>query len=82
MAFVGNMGTSSGILNMRTTIEIDERLIRKAMRVSGAKTKRATVEAALRLLVQTKAQAGMQRLRGKVDWDGDLEESRLGRVIR
>jgi len=67
---------------MRTTIEIDERLIRKAMRVSGAKTKRATVEAALRLLVQTKAQAGMQRLRGKVDWDGDLEESRLGRVIR
>jgi Arc/MetJ family transcription regulator len=82
MAFVGNMGTSSGILNMRTTIEIDERLIRKAMRVSGAKTKRAKVEAALRLLVQTKAQAGMQRLRGKVDWDGNLEESRLGRVIR
>jgi hypothetical protein len=38
------------------------------------------VEAALRLLIQTKSQAGMRRLRGKVDWQGDLEESRLGRV--
>jgi Arc/MetJ family transcription regulator len=50
---------------MRTTIEIDERLMRKAMRVSGAKTKRAMVEAALRLLVQTKAQTRNGAVAGK-----------------
>ena len=47
------------------TIEIDESLMRKAMRVSGTKTKRATVEAALQLLIRTKARAGMRRLRGR-----------------
>jgi Arc/MetJ family transcription regulator len=65
---------------MRTNIEIDDRLMRDAMRVSGAKSKRAVVDAALRLLVQTKAQAGIRRLRGQVDWDGDLDISRLDRV--
>jgi Arc/MetJ family transcription regulator len=65
---------------MRTNIEIDDRLMRDALRVSGGKTKRAVVEAALRLLVQTKAQAGIRRLRGPVDWDGDLDVRRLDHV--
>ena len=65
---------------MRTNIEIDEQLIRQAMRCSGARTKRAAVEAALHLLVKTHAQAGIRKLRGKVRWEGNLEESRLGRV--
>jgi Arc/MetJ family transcription regulator len=65
---------------MRTNIEIYDRLMRDAMRASGGKTKRAVVEAALRLLVQTKAQAAIRRLRGQVDWDGGLEVSRLDRV--
>jgi Arc/MetJ family transcription regulator len=63
---------------MRTNIEIDDRLMNKAMRSSGARTKRATVEAALRLLVETRAQAKVRRLRGKIRWSGDLETSRLG----
>lgn len=65
---------------MRTNIEIDDRLMRDAMRASGGKTKRAVVEAALRLLVQTKAQVAIRRLRGQVEWDGDLDVSRLDRV--
>jgi Arc/MetJ family transcription regulator len=65
---------------MRATIEIDKGLMRKAMRVSGMTTQREAVDAALRLLIQANAQAGIGRLRGKVDWDGDLEEARLGRV--
>ena len=65
---------------MRTNIEIDDRLMRDALRVSGGKTKRAVVEAALRLLVQTEAQSGIRRLRGQIDWDGDLEVSRLDRL--
>jgi hypothetical protein len=48
------------------------------MRSSGARTKRAAVESGLRLLIQTRAQAGMRRLRGKVQWEGNLSVSRLG----
>jgi Arc/MetJ family transcription regulator len=65
---------------MRTNIEIDDRLMKQAMRASGGKTKRAVVDAALRLLVQTKAQAGIRRLRGRIAWQGDLETSRRDRV--
>ena len=67
---------------MRTNIEIDDKLMRQALRVSGARTKRAVVEDALRLLVRTKEQAGLRRLRGRVRWSGDLNASRLGRVAR
>lgn len=67
---------------MRTNIEIDERLIRRAMRASGTSTKRAAVEAALELLVKTKSQTFIRRLRGKVQWEGDLEQSRLGRTAQ
>jgi Arc/MetJ family transcription regulator len=65
---------------MRTNIEIDDQLMQEAMRASGRKTKRDVVEAALRLLVQTKAQADIRRLRGRIDWEGDLDESRADRV--
>lgn len=67
---------------MRTNIDIDDRLMRQAMRMSGARTKRAAVEAGLRLLIQTREQAGIRRLRGQVAWDGDLAASRLGRNLK
>jgi Arc/MetJ family transcription regulator len=64
---------------MRTNIEIDDELMRHAMRSSKKRTKRAVVEEGLRLLVQTRAQAKFRRLRGKAKWEGDLETSRIGR---
>ena len=67
---------------MSTNIEIDDRLMRQAMRSCGARTKRATVEEALRLLIQTRGQTSIRRLRGKVAWEGDLETSRLDRVSK
>jgi Arc/MetJ family transcription regulator len=65
---------------MRTNIDIDDRLMRQAMRSSGARTKRAAVEAGLRLLIQTKGQRSIRHLRGKVAWHGDVHASRLERV--
>lgn len=65
---------------MRTNIEIDDHLMRQAMRSSRSRTKRATVEAGLRLLIETRAQVSVRRLRGKIRWNGDLSKSRLGRV--
>jgi Arc/MetJ family transcription regulator len=64
---------------MRTNIEINDQLMRDAMRSSGARTKRATVEAGLRLLVQVRRQAGIRRLRGRVKWEGNLNQSRRRR---
>jgi len=62
---------------MRTNIEIDDKLMKKAMKASGAATKRAVVEEALEVLVGIKTQAEVIRnLRG-IGWDGDLEKSRL-----
>ena len=65
---------------MRTNIDIDDGLMRQAMRSIGAPTKRAAVEAALRLLVETRAQTTFRKLRGKVQWQGDLDRSRRGRI--
>jgi Arc/MetJ family transcription regulator len=65
---------------MRTNIDIDDQLIQDAMRETGSRTKKGVVEEALRLLVQTRRQGSIRQLRGKVEWDGDLEQSRLDRV--
>jgi Arc/MetJ family transcription regulator len=55
---------------MRTNIEIDDELMGRAMEASGAATKKAAVEEALRLLVQIKGQGAMRGLWGKVVWRG------------
>lgn len=67
---------------MRTNIVLDDQLVQAAMQATGLRTKRAVVEAGLNLLVQVKDQAGIRRLRGKVEWEGNLEESRTGRAKR
>jgi Arc/MetJ family transcription regulator len=64
---------------MRTNIEIDDRLMDEAMKSTGSRTKRAAVEAGLRLLIKTRAQTSIRKLRGKIKWEGDLQISRLGR---
>ena len=61
---------------MRTNIEIDDKLMREAMRSARTKTKRETVEAGLRTLVRLKRQEGLRKLRGKIRWVGDLDELR------
>jgi Arc/MetJ family transcription regulator len=64
----------------QTNIDIDDDLMRDAMRASGAPPKRAAIEQGLRLLVNVRGQRAIRRLRGKVTWTGDLEASRLGRA--
>jgi len=64
---------------MRTNIAIDDELMAEAQRLSGESTKDATVETALRLLIELRRQEDLRELRGTVEWSGDLDESRLGR---
>lgn len=65
---------------MQINIVIDDKLMRKAMRATGLTTKHAVVHAGLRLLVQVNAQKGIRRLQGKVNWEGNLDEMRAGRI--
>src|SRR5271156_1292994 len=58
---------------MRTNIEIDDELIREALRVSGLKTKRAAVEAGLRALIRLNKRRKILDLAGKVQWEGNLD---------
>ena len=64
---------------MRTNIVIDDKLMRDTLRATGLKTKRAAVEEALRMLLRLSKQSEIRRLRGKVDWHGDLEGMRTDR---
>jgi Arc/MetJ family transcription regulator len=64
---------------MRTNIEIDDKLMVQAMRVTGEKTKKGAVDQGLRALVRLAAQGDIRKLRGKVEWDGDLKKMRAMR---
>jgi Arc/MetJ family transcription regulator len=63
---------------MRTNIVIDDHLMQKALRLTGLRTKRETVELALRTLVRLAEQEKLKALRGKLKWDGDLGAMRSG----
>jgi Arc/MetJ family transcription regulator len=66
---------------MQTPVDVDRELLQAAKSATGLETERAVVEAGLRLLVQLNAQEKFRELRGKVHWDGDLEESRRSRFL-
>lgn len=61
---------------MRTNIVIDDELMRDALKATGVQTKREVVELGLRTLLKLKNQQKVRALRGKVDWQGDLEALR------
>jgi Arc/MetJ family transcription regulator len=64
---------------MRTNIEIDDELLTKAMKAAGTATKKATVEEALRQLVENhRGRQAIANLAG-LGWEGDLDEMRQGR---
>lgn len=61
---------------MRTNIVIDDDLMREVLEATGLKTKREAVELGLRTLLQLRRQQQIKTLRGKIDWQGDLERMR------
>ena len=64
---------------MRTSIVIDDNLMRDVLRSTGLKTKREAVELGLQTLVRLKAQEQIRKLRGKLAWEGDLDAMRSDR---
>jgi Arc/MetJ family transcription regulator len=64
---------------VRTNIDIDDELLERARAVAGTRTKRDTVDLALRVLVGRRDRASTLELHGTVAWQGNLDESRTGR---
>ena len=61
---------------MRTNIVIDDQLMSDALKATGLHTKREAVELGLKLLVRQNKQQAIRKLRGKLTWEGDLDEMR------
>ena len=64
----------------RTNIVLDEKLVTHAKKLTGMRTTRQVVDHALRELVRHGKQRELLKLRGKIDWEGDLAEMRRGRT--
>lgn len=65
---------------MRTNIEIDDAIMREAQELAGTRTKRETVDLALRELVAVRRRMELLKLKGTVSWTGDLDVSRAART--
>ena len=64
---------------MRTNIMIDDLLMTEVLRVTGLKTKREAVEKGLQALVRLGKQQEIRKYRGKLHWEGNLDDMRSDR---
>ena len=62
---------------MNQNINIDDKLVKQALAISKSKTQSAVIEEALRLFIQINRQLKIRNLRGKLSWEGNLNEMRL-----
>jgi Arc/MetJ family transcription regulator len=65
---------------MRINIEIDGALMEQALKASGNRNTKHTVEQALRLMVRLRGQQEIGAAFGKYRWRGNLARSRKGRA--
>ena len=65
---------------LRTNIELDEKLVDEAMKLTHIKTKKELVNYAIEELVHKIKRKKILDLEGKVEWIGDLSEMRKSRI--
>ena len=64
----------------RTNIDLNEKLINEAMKLTNKKTKKDLVNYAVEELVRKLKRKKILELEGNVDWIGNLEETRKSRL--
>ena len=64
----------------RTNIDLNDSLVKEGMRIFKCKTKKELIHLALKELLKTDKRREILKLRGKLKWEGDLEEMRRSRV--
>jgi Arc/MetJ family transcription regulator len=65
----------------RTNVVLDEKLVKNCIKVTGIKTQKALIDHALRELLRHEKQIEILNLKGKINWDGNLDEWRQGRSL-
>ena len=65
----------------RTNIVLDEKLVEACLRATGIKTRKDLIDHALRELYRHESQTKILELKGKINWEGDLDEWRQGRDL-
>ncbi len=65
---------------MRTNINLNEGLVTRGLKLSGLRTKKDLVNMALSEFVRRKDQKNILKLRGKIQWKGDLDLMRQSRI--
>ena len=61
---------------MRTNIEVENRVMQDIVRLEESKNKNEIVTEALEALLKYLRRQDMLSLRGKIKWEGDLEQMR------
>jgi Arc/MetJ family transcription regulator len=64
---------------MRTNVELDDVLVRKAMKITQITTKKALINKALEELIKSNNRKGMLKYIDSGIWEGDLKEMRAVR---
>ena len=64
---------------MRTNVDLDDALVKKAMDLTKISTKKALIHKALEELVKSNTRKGMLKYMDSGIWEGDLEEMRTMR---
>ncbi|MCI0606231.1 type II toxin-antitoxin system VapB family antitoxin [bacterium] len=67
---------------MRTNVVLNDRLVEKAKKITGLKTKKDVIHEGLRTLIKLHQQRKVRSLRGKLHWEGNLNKMREGRFAR
>jgi len=68
-------------MTKRTNIVLDQTLVRQTKKATGIRTTRSLVDHALRELLRHERQRDLLKLRGKVNWQGDLAAMRRERTF-
>lgn len=61
---------------MEDDLVINEKLIEEAINVTGLQNKQEVIELGLKTLIKLKQQEKIKAYRGKLQWDGNLDELR------
>jgi Arc/MetJ family transcription regulator len=64
----------------RTNIELDDKIIKEAIKLTHLKTKKDVVNYAMEELVKRLRRKKMLELEGRVKWEGNLDEMRTSRI--
>ena len=60
------------------TILIDDQLVNDALEATGLATQEEVVALGLKTLIKLNQQSQIKQFKGKLKWEGDLDEMRMG----